>query len=316
MEASVPISSDKSSHVARKDMSSNTSQKKVPSKKKGKECNKEGKSDKSIKSDSKSAKSKSLSQKSKTTGDAANPKMDNSKKLKGVSQTAKAAPKKKKKTFQDELLYHMFMSCKPFTLKLLSEQMKSSESSVNFCLLSLVDKKWVIKKEFTSKGGSRTKELFWANQKCTAKELVDSLQLVPLDVIRETRQEFAGVMKQEIILAKELEQVLQQPSNEDLATQIANSESDVQELRRKLDETHNRINSVKVEGQKPMCQKSVKKRINTMRGEWKKRKDKCVDFLENLADGLDKKVKDVVKQLDIETDESVAAKMPPKYIID
>ena len=41
-----------------------------------------------------------------------------------------------------------------------------------------------------------------------------------------------------------------------------------------------------------------------------------VDFLENLADGLDKKVKDVVKQLDIETDESVAAKMPPKYIID
>ena len=228
----------------------------------------------------------------------------------------KIGQKKKKRTFQDELLHHMFMSCKPFTVKMLAEQMKSSDASINFCLLSLVDKKWVIKKEFSSKGGNRTKELYWANQTCTAKELLDSLQLVPLDVIREARQDFAGVRKQELALAKELESVLQQPSNEALTAQIIASENVVQDLRRGLEETHGRINAVRGKGQKTMCQKSVKKRINEMRGEWVKRKNKCVDFLENLADGLDRKVKDVVKLIEIETDESVGAKIPPKYTIE
>ena len=228
----------------------------------------------------------------------------------------KIGQKKKKRTFQDELLHHMFMSCKPFSVKMLAEQMKSSDASINFCLLSLVDKKWVIKKEFSSKGGNRTKELYWANQTCTAKELLDSLQLVPLDVIRDARQDFAGARKQELALAKELETVLQQPSNEDLTAQILASENVVQDIRRSLDETHGRINAVRGKGQKTMCQKSVKKRINEMRGEWVTRKNKCVDFLENLADGLDRKVKDVVKLIDIETDESVGAKMPPKYTIE
>ena len=52
-----------------------------------------------------------------------------------------------------------------------------------------------------------------------------------------------------------------------------------------------------------------------MRGEWKKRKEKCMDFLEQLADGMEKKPKEVIKILDLDTDEinGIGAVMPPKY---
>ena len=40
-----------------------------------------------------------------------------------------------------------------------------------------------------------------------------------------------------------------------------------------------------------------------------------MDFVEQLADGLEKKVKDVVKLLELETDEAVGVKLPPKYDI-
>ena len=57
----------------------------------------------------------------------------------------------------------------------------------------------------------------------------------------------------------------------------------------------------------------MKKRINDMRLQWKKRKEKCMDFVEQLADGMEKKVKDVVKLLELETDEMVGVTIPPKH---
>ena len=57
-------------------------------------------------------------------------------------------------------------------------------------------------------------------------------------------------------------------------------------------------------------------RINYMRGEWKKRKEKCGDFIDQLADAMEKKPKDVMKTLELESDESCDAVLPPKYDID
>jgi hypothetical protein len=61
------------------------------------------------------------------------------------------------------------------------------------------------------------------------------------------------------------------------------------------------------------CPNRLKLRINHMRGEWKKRKDMCMDFVDKLADGMEKKPKEIIKLLDIDTDEMNAAVMPPKY---
>jgi hypothetical protein len=51
-----------------------------------------------------------------------------------------------------------------------------------------------------------------------------------------------------------------------------------------------------------------------MREEWKSRKQRCLDFVEQLADGMEKKPKDVIKLLDIETDEMERVVMPPKRV--
>ena len=40
-----------------------------------------------------------------------------------------------------------------------------------------------------------------------------------------------------------------------------------------------------------------------------------MDFIDQLADGLEKKPKDVINILDIETDEMYKAVMPPLYVI-
>ena len=64
------------------------------------------------------------------------------------------------------------------------------------------------------------------------------------------------------------------------------------------------------------CPRRKKIRINALRDEWKKRKEKCMDFVDQLADAMDKNLKDVIKLLDVETDKSVGIdKMPPKHSI-
>merc|ERR1712238_345814 len=71
-----------------------------------------------------------------------------------------AKTKTKRMTFQDELIQKMIMTCRPYAMKELVQLMGKStnEASINFCLLTLIDKNWVIKKEFQSK--SRSKELY------------------------------------------------------------------------------------------------------------------------------------------------------------
>jgi hypothetical protein len=52
---------------------------------------------------------------------------------------------------------------------------------------------------------------------------------------------------------------------------------------------------------KERCPIRLKQRINHLRKEWKVRKYKCTAFVEQLADGLEKKPKDVLGLLDIDT---------------
>lgn len=240
-----------------------------------------------------------------------------------------AAPskaKKKKKSFQDKLLHLMFMTCKPYTVKSLLQEMKEiSESAIEFCFLSLVDKGWVTKKEFASK--SRTKELYWANQECKNKELMEILDMVPSEQIHQAREELQRLKQQDAQITRELAIVMQEPSNLDLNSQVAQYEAQVKELERRLGETHDRIRGpvqakaappmgrpgFGKKAPKPLSSKSLKKKINDMRLHWKKRKEKCSDFIDCLADGMEKKPKEVIKLLDLETDEMVGVVMPPKH---
>lgn len=249
-----------------------------------------------------------------------------------AKKTAENPQKKKpkKKTFQDELLHHMFFTCKPFAMKTLTQELKTSEASVNFCLLSLIDKRWVVKKEFASK--NRSKELYWANQEAKSKELFTALHIVPPEQVAAARRELANLQQQEKAANQQLHQVQQEPCNEELNSQLAVAEQEVRELEDEVQAALSRIRAAKepkpqpkqrigfgkpkVIKAKPTCPKRLKAQINKMRDEWRKRKEKCNDFIEQLADGMEKKDKDVVKMLELETDEAVGVKMPPKHVID
>jgi predicted transcriptional regulator len=239
--------------------------------------------------------------------------------------TASTKKKKKKRSFQDELLLHMFLSCKPFAVKDLAKHMNSNESAIEFSLLSLLDKQWVVKKDFTSKKGGRSKELYWGNQTAKNKELSEILRFISPEELREAHNELTNLQRQEVSLAKDLGQTMQEPSNDDLTTQLQNAEQEVQALETRLQATLTRIQSTQLKprppkggkkGGKENNQRRVKIRINNMRAEWKKRKEKCIDFIDILADGMEKKVKDCFKLLELETDKSEGVIMPPKHVVD
>mmetsp|Transcript_420 Transcript_420/g.911 ORF Transcript_420/g.911 Transcript_420/m.911 type:complete len:667 (-) Transcript_420:98-2098(-) len=264
---------------------------------------------------------------------------------KATPKASKPPLKKKKKciTFEDELLQKMFMTCRPYSVRDLVQLMgkTTSEASINFCLLGLIDKKWIIKKEF--KSGKRSKELYWANQISKDKKLwaLECLQLPTSDKIKETRLELATLQQKQKSLAKEIADVEKTPSNKQLSGLCETAQQQVDELSKKLDAVKQRIHSstngkTKTKTKtKPLQQQprrnfkqnpkkamtgitplGLKKRINAMRDHWVKRKRKCMDFCDQLADGMEKKVKDVVhKVLELETDEAENAVLPPKHVV-
>lgn len=63
----------------------------------------------------------------------------------------------------------------------------------------------------------------------------------------------------------------------------------------------------------PNDSKSLKTLSNLWREEWIKMKRKCTDFVDRMADGMEKKPKECMKLLDIETDESEGVSLPEKY---
>ena len=229
-----------------------------------------------------------------------------------------------------------------------------SEASVNFCLLSHIDKSWVIKKVFESK--NRSKELYWANQDCKDPKLWarDCMQLPEPHTIREARLELATLQQRQKAIHREQEAVERTPSNAHLLVACKTAELELTELQAKLDATKGRIATAKeagaaatTSGGKPgigprfgsnsnsnrafannnnkkkkqlLLQQAtplqLKKRINAMRDEWRTRKRKCMDFVDQLADGMEKKVKDVVhKVLELETDEAENVVIPPKHVL-
>ena len=60
----------------------------------------------------------------------------------------------------------------------------------------------------------------------------------------------------------------------------------------------------------------MKIRINSMRKSWIDTKRKCMDFVENLADGLDKKTKETLNIVGIETDENEGVAIPDLKLIE
>jgi hypothetical protein len=251
------------------------------------------------------------------------------------SAPAVVVKKKKKRSFQDQVVCAMLFSCKVYNLKTLAQACQTTETVLQHLLLSLLDKKVVLQKEFASKSG-KSKVLYWANQDSKAKEV---MKLIPdAAEMQQAQQDLAALHKLNADNVKEMAILTQGLSNDEIEAQLLETEAATKESKEQLAAVRTRIQNFKNSGatsrpmigsnrfQKPKsaaqldkerCPRRTKIRINAMRGEWKSRKQKCMDFVDQMADGMEKKPKQVVQLLDLETDEMEGiTEMPPKHIID
>lgn len=241
--------------------------------------------------------------------------------------------KRKKMNFQEQVMYHMLWAFKPFTLKTLADEVKTTEAALNYVMLSLLDKGLVLKKDFTSAKG-RIKTLYWANHDGKSKE-VNLKKHATAEEREAANREMMELRAKEDSLKNILAQVMDGPSNQELTERLDREENLLREVLKRLNEVKARVRESESQPrsssimQRPKsggcppksaavlarerCPRRLKLRINHMRGEWKKRKEKCIDFVDQLADGMEKKPKEVIKILDLDMDEMNGAVMPPKY---
>jgi len=224
--------------------------------------------------------------------------------------------KKRKVTFQDQILRVLFNSCKPFNLKSLAEVTScASSSALEFTLMSLLDKKLVMKKDFPGKRGE-PKTLYWANlDMLRHKDAVLSLG-EPCNA-----QDLADTEKDNITLMQKLNATEEAVNMLESQPTCANIDEQLQALETSLLILQNKIQIAKnfkteKTTQKPTNPDMLKRQINFYRDEWNKRKQKAMDFVENMADAMEKKVKDVHNLLGIETDEMMKVKMPSRYTVE
>jgi DNA-binding HxlR family transcriptional regulator len=239
--------------------------------------------------------------------------------------TPKPKKKKRKKiSFEGLILRTLFQSsCKPFNLKELTQAVDcASASALEFALMSLMDKKLVIKKEFPAKKeGREPKVLYWGN--LDMQKHKDAIMTLG-EPCSASFEEMANVESEHNGLLKKLQtmdqtaRILQsQPSTVDVEETLTTLETDVTQLQTRIQNAK----AFKLEMTKSKNKggainpTKLKKRINHHRDEWRKRKEKAVDFLDNLADAMEKKLKDVHTMLDIETDEMMGVKLPKKQDI-
>ena len=222
----------------------------------------------------------------------------------------------KKLTFQDQVLVLMLNALKPFTLKLLSEELKTSETSVNFVLLSLVDKGLVVTKDFAAGKNGRVKTLYWANQEDhgRTKQKEVHLRSEPASATERdaARTKMMELQNEIATVRNQWQQVLLTPSNDDLTRLVTTETAAYQECVRARDLVRERIAAAG--GPRTKMRGVVQEpRIHQYyRDEWIQRKRKCMDFVEQLADALEKKPREIIQLCDIDTDEMNQVVLPAK----
>jgi len=266
-------------------------------------------------------------------------------------------PTKKKRSFHDQILYTMLTTCKPYTLKSLAKDTNTTVEALRHAMLSFLDKKLVICKEFPSKKGSNRepKKLYWANPMSLmevqngsgngkgkngggggvivrefSKLLSTSAEIEEARALRQQLEQQHRAVQDELI------PLLAIPTMKELGDQISAEEQKLKEVHNEIQEVKDRMANAskppsdstmgsirmgsggyaaaayypanrfqKRPPAKPQNPTTLKRKINHMLGEYKTRKRKCMDFVEELSEAMEKKTKDVLgdKVLALDTDE-------------
>ena len=227
----------------------------------------------------------------------------------------------KRRSFHELVLYSIITAAKPFSTKGLVNMTRSSEAQIQYLMLSLVDKGLVKRKEFGKNGG---KVLFWVN--IGARDLFKAagISMVTSDIKETAMKQFEMLQEDYYRKSKLADNLLSEPTNNEVDVQIQNSseylclikgkvsDAEAQHLKT-ISEYSLRNKKSFSQMEKELCPISMKKRINATLCEWKSRKNKCMDFVDNISDAMEKKRKDVLKLLDVETDSSAGISLLPAF---
>eukprot|EP00979_Chaetoceros_neogracilis_P009882 scaffold2273_cov178-Chaetoceros_neogracile.AAC.5 len=216
---------------------------------------------------------------------------------------------------------------KPFNLKGLASDLRTTDIALQNLMLSLLDKGVVRRKEF----GKNKKELYWVDLEKATKEIFKE-HVPTTEDMRKAKSELNTILGEENVLMEVLKGMESEFTNEDLAKQLEDEEKIVGELRTRMQQAKDRIADktdapqggsdpsrfakFRAPPKKPKTRKQQNTLFNKMRGEWKSRKEKCSDFVDNLSDAMEKRPKEVIKMLEFETDEMLGVKIPPKRNLD
>jgi predicted transcriptional regulator len=242
------------------------------------------------------------------------------------SNVVKPKTKKKKATLQDTIFSHMYLSMKPFTLKSLADELRSTDTILNGVMLSLVGKGLVAKKDFASSKG-RTKTIYWAVDGVQSKEVAVLASIASPAERKTTTTQYQTLQSQLESLQKTLAAINSDLSNAEIDSKLQQEEASRNEMQQQVEALRNRLRAPAAQPPKllgrakgppkiPSTPRRLKRRINDMRDEWKSRKQKCTDCLDQLCDAMEKKPKDLVKMLDVETDEMCGVKLPQKLVVE
>ena len=115
-------------------------------------------------------------------------------------------------------------------------------------------------------------------------------------------------LESQVFEAKErMEKLLKEPTDDELDKELKETEARVETKRRKA-ETLSGPDAKSVD---PYARQKVIEEYNFYRKHWKDRKEKVMDLIDMMSDGMNKKVEDVIEICGLESDENEGVKLPP-----
>jgi len=227
----------------------------------------------------------------------------------------------------DLIVDTLIKECKPFNLKGLAQKTRSTDAVLSSLMPSLKKKNLVRVKEFTTAKSSKT--LVWANQS-HERAKVEKVDNSDFQKAASSDERLKAELS---TLEKQISTMKNSLTNKEIDLQIASEEETIKKMVDRINKSKAAIAGQGKTSNKPSlggkvksakdierenCPRRTKIRINNMRAEWVKRKNKCMDFIDQLADAMEKKPKEVINVVGVESDEAVKVNLTDvvKYVVD
>eukprot|EP01041_Mallomonas_annulata_P008887 gene8887-18400_t len=122
--------------------------------------------------------------------------------------------------------------------------------------------------------------------------------------IRTLKGRLDELQQQEATLQERSKTLLDEPTDTDL-------DKAIEETQRRVEQYRQRVSAISSGNTDPKALENAVAAYNVYRKAWKERKDRCSDLAGTVADSTNKRVRDVMGEMGLETDEDEGVTLPP-----